>query len=73
MSCYKEGSKKLLYHNLSYRAFFYFKGESSMIKIKKSELKKYDGSNKNPAYIAYKGYIYDVTNSFLWKGGRWKL
>jgi predicted heme/steroid binding protein len=23
-----------------------------------------------PAYIAYNGKVYDVTGSFLWKGGR---
>ncbi len=34
------------------------------------ELKNYDGKDGRPAYIAYKGKVYDVTNSFLWKGGR---
>jgi predicted heme/steroid binding protein len=33
------------------------------------ELKKYDGRNRRPAYIAYKGKVYDVTESFLWVGG----
>lgn len=37
--------------------------------MKKDELKKYDGTNGNPAYVAYKGKIYDVTESRLWKKG----
>jgi predicted heme/steroid binding protein len=34
-----------------------------------SELSKYNGKRNMPAYIAYKGKVYDVSNSFLWKGG----
>lgn len=41
-----------------------------MIKITRTELLKYNGKNGNPAYIAYKGKIYDVSDSFLWKGGK---
>jgi len=37
--------------------------------LKSDELKKYDGKDGRPAYIAYKGNIYDVTNSKLWKNG----
>jgi predicted heme/steroid binding protein len=33
------------------------------------ELKQYDGKNGRPAYIAYKGKVYDVTDSFLWIDG----
>ena len=33
------------------------------------ELKQYDGKNGKPAYIAYKGKVYDVTDSFLWVDG----
>jgi predicted heme/steroid binding protein len=32
------------------------------------ELKKYDGS-QGIAYIAYKGKVYDVSQSFQWKKG----
>jgi predicted heme/steroid binding protein len=32
------------------------------------ELKKYDGS-RGIAYIAYKGKVYDVSQSFQWKKG----
>jgi predicted heme/steroid binding protein len=34
------------------------------------ELAHYDGKDGKPAYIAYQGQVYDVSNSFLWKGGR---
>ncbi len=34
------------------------------------ELKQYDGVNGMPAYIAYKGKVYDVSTSYLWKDGK---
>jgi predicted heme/steroid binding protein len=33
------------------------------------ELEQYDGGNGRPAYIAYMGRVYDVSESFLWQGG----
>ncbi len=33
------------------------------------ELRNYDGKDGRPAYIAYKGKVYDVTDDFLWAGG----
>lgn len=33
------------------------------------ELKQYNGKNGKPAYIAYKGKVYDVTDDFLWVEG----
>ncbi len=33
------------------------------------ELKKYDGKDGRPAYIAYKGKVYDVSDDFLWVEG----
>jgi len=33
------------------------------------ELKQYDGKDGKPAYIAYKGKVYDVTESYLWIDG----
>jgi predicted heme/steroid binding protein len=33
------------------------------------ELAKYDGKNGNPAYIAYKGKVYDVSDSSFWLEG----
>jgi predicted heme/steroid binding protein len=29
----------------------------------------YNGENGKPAYVAYKGKVYDVSTSFLWKDG----
>jgi predicted heme/steroid binding protein/uncharacterized membrane protein len=33
------------------------------------KLQQYNGKNKNKAYVAYKGKIYDVSNSTLWNNG----
>ena len=33
------------------------------------ELSKYDGKDGNNAYVAYKGYVYDVTDISKWKNG----
>jgi predicted heme/steroid binding protein len=33
------------------------------------ELKQYDGKEGRPAYIAYNGKVYDVTNDYLWTDG----
>ncbi len=33
------------------------------------ELRKYNGKDGNPAYIAYKDKIYDVTDSSQWADG----
>jgi predicted heme/steroid binding protein len=34
------------------------------------DLAKHNGKNGKPAYVAHKGKVYDLTNSFLWKDGR---
>ena len=34
------------------------------------ELKRYNGKNGMPAYVAYEGKVYDLSSSFLWRGGR---
>lgn len=36
------------------------------------QLKKYDGQNGNPAYVAIDGTIYDVSNVKEWKNGKHK-
>lgn len=33
------------------------------------KLKQFDGKNGQKAYVAYKGYVYDVSSSPLWKDG----
>lgn len=38
-------------------------------KFTSEELKKYDGKEGRPAYIAYKGKVYDVTDNYLWIDG----
>lgn len=39
------------------------------LKLSLEELKQYNGQGGKPAYIAYKGKIYDVSNSSFWIGG----
>ena len=34
------------------------------------QLSSFDGKEGRPAYISYKGIIYDITNSRLWKNGQ---
>jgi len=43
--------------------------ESAERKFTLEELKQYDGREGRPAYIAYKGKVYDVTDSYLWIDG----
>lgn len=33
------------------------------------ELKKYNGKNGSPAFVARQGKVYDVSSSFLWQQG----
>ncbi len=41
-----------------------------MRRFTKEELARYDGRDGAPAYIAYRGRVYDATTSFLWQQGR---
>jgi predicted heme/steroid binding protein len=41
-----------------------------MLKLTRKELLKYNGRDGAPAYVAYRGKVYDVSDAFLWKGGR---
>ena len=51
--------------------FYYYKPmDYIMIEFTKQELAKYDGNDGKPLYIAYNGKVYDVSDSFLWKGGK---
>ena len=43
--------------------------EGVQLKFTLEELKKYDGKEGRPAYIAYKGKVYDVTDDYLWIDG----
>ena len=40
-----------------------------MKEIEPGELKRYNGKNGNPAYIAHKGNVFEVTESARWKDG----
>jgi predicted heme/steroid binding protein len=40
-----------------------------MRRFNREELGKYNGENGTPVYIAYRGKVYDVSNSFLWRNG----
>ena len=43
--------------------------EGDLRKFTLGELKQYDGREGRPAYIAYNGKVYDVTEDFLWIDG----
>jgi predicted heme/steroid binding protein len=36
----------------------------------REELQKFDGREGRPAYVAFRGKVYDVSESFLWRGGK---
>jgi predicted heme/steroid binding protein len=41
-----------------------------MKSFNKEELARYNGKDGAPAYVAYQGKVYDVSDSFLWQNGR---
>jgi predicted heme/steroid binding protein len=41
-----------------------------MKRYTRAELVQADGKEGRPAWIAFRGKVYDVSQSFLWKGGR---
>lgn len=43
--------------------------EGELKKFTLDELKQYDGKDGRPAYIAFNGKVYDVTDSFMWADG----
>jgi predicted heme/steroid binding protein/uncharacterized membrane protein len=43
--------------------------ESFMKEFSAEELAGYNGENGNPAYVAYRGEVYDVSDSKLWRNG----
>ena len=43
-----------------------------MVELKKftvKELEEYNGKDGKPAYVAYQGKVYDLSQSILWGGG----
>ena len=43
--------------------------EGAERKFTLEELKQFDGRDGRPAYVAFDGKVYDVTDSFLWVSG----
>jgi predicted heme/steroid binding protein len=43
--------------------------EGELKKFTPDELKQYDGKDGRPAYVAFNGKVYDVTESFMWADG----
>ena len=41
-----------------------------MKSFSREELARYNGKNGAPAYIGYKGKVYDASTSFIWRNGR---
>jgi predicted heme/steroid binding protein len=41
-----------------------------MRRFTRKELAQYDGKRRTAVYVAYKGKVYDVSPSFLWRDGR---
>lgn len=44
-------------------------GVAELRKITSKELEEYNGKNGKPVYIAFKGKVYDVSESNFWRGG----
>lgn len=42
---------------------------SELKKFTLKELAQYNGKDGKPAYVAYKGKVYDLSKSFLWQDG----
>lgn len=43
--------------------------EPSELRLTEMELRQYNGERGRPAYIAYDGVIYDVSDAPNWRGG----
>jgi predicted heme/steroid binding protein len=41
-----------------------------MKEFSKEELARYNGKNGTPAYVAFRGRVYDMSGSSLWKDGK---
>jgi predicted heme/steroid binding protein len=41
-----------------------------MRRFTKEELSRYNGEGGGSSYVAFRGKVYDVTGSFLWRDGR---
>jgi len=41
-----------------------------MQRLTHQELSRFNGKDGSPAYIAYRGKVYDVSSSYHWRNGR---
>ncbi len=41
-----------------------------MLKLSPAELARFNGREGRPAYVAFRGKVYDVSRSFVWRNGR---
>ena len=48
----------------------YLVKDRGLKEFSKEELARYNGEKGAPAYVAYRGKVYDVSESFLWKDGK---
>jgi len=39
-------------------------------KFTREELSRYNGKDGAPVFVAFEGIVYDLSTSFLWRGGR---
>jgi predicted heme/steroid binding protein len=46
-----------------------YNSEEYTLEIEKKDIKKYNGQEGQPAYVAAEGEVYDVSDSRLWKNG----
>lgn len=44
-------------------------GIDGLREFSEQELRRYDGSRRNPVYVAYEGLVYDVSTSPFWRTG----
>ena len=44
--------------------------QAAMLRLTRETLAEFDGKQGGPAYVAYRGCIYDVSDSWAWRRGR---
>ena len=52
-----------------YRPFYDNKEVNFLVQITRQQLQENNGKNGKPAYVAYQGKVYEVTDSSFWMEG----